>query len=654
VKELRLRPARLSKKGLRMRIGPKLVLGFAGVALLTGAVGFVSVNISKNALQKSIGENSVSLATDVLDKIDTGIYRRIEELQICSVDTEVIEAAKESNIKFERLEDIDDYIEEKEAEWTSVPKEIITAFMWELMDSKVSQELRNLAGHFEDEYGYKVFGEIFLTNKYGANIALTGKTTDYYQADERWWQAAKEDGLYVSDVEYDQSSNVYSLTIGVGVNDERRDFLGAIKAVLNIEDAFNIIKQSKKLLVYETVKLKLFDKKGRVIFDESEQMGFMDKFPRMQMFENISKKSGYILIRRKPDENEQLFVYVNSRGYRDYRGLGWVLTADYEAKEIFAPVAKLRNAVLFVTIVMVASAVLIGVFVSRSISKPITRLKNGADDISKGTLNTKIEIDSSDEVGELAQSFNRMAENLAEDMARRRKAEEKLRDYHAKLKSLAKASWLTEERERRRIAHGLHDDIGQKLAMAKLDLLSSLQGDVNAETAERIKTICSEIETVIESVRSFTFELSNPVLTELGLEAAIERHLTAEIGNKHGIKFELNKCGQLARLDEDMGMCLFRSTRELLNNIVKHAHAKKVAVSIDKNEGNIIITVSDDGVGFDPLVTSSKMDDKGGFGLFSIREQVENFSGQLKIESEPGRGSKFTIIMPQPVRQDKV
>jgi len=636
-----------------MRIGPKLVLGFAGVALLTGAVGYVSVNISKKALQKSIGENSVSLATDVLDKIDSGIYRRIEELQTFSIDMEIVEAAEESNSRFERLNDIQSYIKEKDSEWTSAPKETITAFMWELMGNKVSQEMRNLAGNFEDRYGYKVFSEIFLTNKYGANVAMTGRTSDYYQADEQWWQAAKEDGLYVSDVEYDQSSKVYSLTIGTSVNDEKGNFLGVMKTVLNIEDAFYTIRQSKKLLVYKTANLKLYDKEGKVIFDESGQTAFPDKFPCMNLFDDIANKSGYMLTRKGPDKNEQLFVYVNSRGYRDYKGLGWVLTAEYQAKEIFAPVATLRNAVLCVTAVMVIGAVLIGIFISRSISRPITKLKDGADDISSGTLNTKIEISSADEVGQLAQSFNRMAEILNIDMARRKKAEEKLRDYHAKLKSLAKASWLTEERERRRISHGLHDDIGQKLAVAKLDLLSSLQGDISPETAESIKKVCSEIEIVIGSVRSFTFELSNPVLTELGLEAAIERHLSGEIRNKHGIKFELNKCGQLARLDEDISMCLFRSTRELLNNVVRHSHAKNVTVSVDKTEEDIIITVSDDGVGFDPEAISSKIDDKGGFGLFSIREQVESFSGQLKIESKPGHGSKFTIIMPLPGQQNK-
>jgi signal transduction histidine kinase len=639
-------------KRLRMRISQKLVLGFAGATLLTGTVGYVSVSISKKALQKSIGEDSVSLATYVLDKIDDGIYRRIEELQIYSVDLEVREAAEESNSRFKQLDDIQSYINEKDAEWSSVPKETITPFMQELIDNRVSKELRSLARYFEGKYGYKVFSEVFFTNKYGANVAQTGKTTDYYQADEQWWQVAKEDGLYVSDVEYDQSSNVYSLTIGVGIDDENGNFLGAIKAVLNIEDAFNIVKQAGKLIVYKTARLKLFDREGRVIFDEKGEVGFLDSVPGMKLFGDAGKKAGYTLIKRGPGEDEELLVFVRSKGYRDYKGLGWVLAVEYEAKEIFAPVVKLRNTVLCVSAVMTIGAVLIGIFISRSISKPITRLKDGADDISRGTLDTRIEINSADEVGELAKSFNRMAENLAEDIAERKKTEEKLRDYHAKLKSMAMASLRTEERERRRIARGLHDNIGQKLAVAKLKLLSLLQDNAESGIVEPVKNVCSEIDAMIESVRSLTFELSNPVLTELGLEAALQRHLAREIRDKHGIEFELKSRGQVDLPDEDISMGLFRSVRELLNNVVKHAHARKVTVSLGQTDGSISITVSDDGVGFDPVAVASKINHKGGFGLFSIREQVEGFSGQLKIESKPGCGSSFTIIVPLPQKKD--
>lgn len=243
---------------------------------------------------------------------------------------------------------------------------------------------------------------------------------------------------------------------------------------------------------------------------------------------------------------------------------------------------------------------------------------------------------------------SKLVQAIFRDVTDQKWATEKLNEYQAKLKSMAVTSWLTEEREKRRVAHGLHDDIGQKLAVAKLELLSALQPGAETSTSELVDRVCSEIDTMIDNVRSLTFELSNPVLTELGLEAALERHLVREIRDMHGIAFELHKCEQLGPLDEDISMCLFRSVRELLNNVLKHARAQKVSISLDKADDNIVITVNDDGVGFDSAAVASKINAGGGFGLFSIREQLESFAGKLKVESSPGRGSSFTIIVPLP------
>ena len=242
----------------------------------------------------------------------------------------------------------------------------------------------------------------------------------------------------------------------------------------------------------------------------------------------------------------------------------------------------------------------------------------------------------------------KLSQAIFRDITEQKRAEEKLQEYQTKLKSMAVASLLNEERQRRRIAHGLHDDIGQKLAVTKLDLLSAFQQDKDNEIAESVKKVCTEIDEMIENVRSLTFELSNPVLSELGLEAAIERHLAREIRDKHGIEYRLEKCGLLSQLDEDVCMCLFRSVRELLNNVVKHSRAQKVGIALDKTDGNVIIVVRDDGVGFDPTEVSPKINAGVGFGLFSIREQLESYTGKLKVESSPGRGSCFTIEIPLP------
>ncbi|MFW6138108.1 MAG: hypothetical protein ACOC7U_02940 [Spirochaetota bacterium] len=95
---------------------------------------------------------------------------------------------------------------------------------------------------YEENYGYRVFAEIFVTNKYGAAVAQTAKTSDYRQDDEQWWQAAKERGLYTGNVEYDKSSEEYGIPIGVRIDDSEGNFIGVIKGLFS---ATEIIKESE-------------------------------------------------------------------------------------------------------------------------------------------------------------------------------------------------------------------------------------------------------------------------------------------------------------------------------------------------------------------------------------------------------------------------
>jgi len=105
-------------------------------------------------------------------------------------------------------------------------------------------------------------------------------------------------------------------------------------------------------------------------------------------------------------------------------------------------------------------------------------------------------------------------------------------------------------------------------------------------------------------------------------------------------------------LDDDVRDLLFRNARELLMNVIKHAQASKVKVSIRKVGSEIQIDVQDDGVGFDPAEVAVMPTRKGGFGLFSIWERLEQLGGHLEIKSEPGHGSKITMMAPLRQRKD--
>lgn len=233
------------------------------------------------------------------------------------------------------------------------------------------------------------------------------------------------------------------------------------------------------------------------------------------------------------------------------------------------------------------------------------------------------------------------------DITERKAVEKRLVAYQNQLKSLASELLLAEEHEKRRLAVGLHDQIGQKLALTKLALQSLMKSGLNQTLRASLDNVSAEIDQIIEDIHSLTFELSNPVLYELGFEAAVEQWLIEHVQKKHGIECVFTSHRQPLPLDNKVRIVLFQAVRELLINIVKHAQAKTAQVHIQKNGNRIQIFVMDDGVGFKhSKYEASSFTTTSGFGLFSTRERLEYIGGDMKIESMPGSGTCVTLSAP--------
>ena len=232
------------------------------------------------------------------------------------------------------------------------------------------------------------------------------------------------------------------------------------------------------------------------------------------------------------------------------------------------------------------------------------------------------------------------------DITERKQAEQKILEYQKHLKHLAARLTLAEEGERRRIAGEIHDEISQTLAMAKIKLDALRSSPPSEESSAEIKQISSYIEKVIQETRTLTFELSNPILYELGFEAAAAEWLNEQIQVKHGIATEFLDDGKAKPLDDNVKVMLFRNVRELLINCIKHAKAETIRVNIRRIDNSIEVIVEDNGVGFDPVQVRATAFKKAKFGLFSVRESLENIGGSFEIESKPGAGCKATMIAP--------
>jgi signal transduction histidine kinase len=234
--------------------------------------------------------------------------------------------------------------------------------------------------------------------------------------------------------------------------------------------------------------------------------------------------------------------------------------------------------------------------------------------------------------------------------AERKRAQQRAGEYQAQLKSLALQSSLAEEREKHRIATELHDQIGQSLAISKVKLDALHHSVLSGERGEVLEEVCNALGQAIAQTRSLTFDLSSPILHELGLEAAIDSWLAEQIEAKYHISTEFVDDGQPKPLDDDVRALLFRNVRELLMNVVRHANASKAKVSVWRADNQMHISVQDDGVGFEPAEALAKGVREGKYGLFSVKERLEQLGGRVEIESAPDRGCKVTMTVP--LKQD--
>ena len=244
-----------------------------------------------------------------------------------------------------------------------------------------------------------------------------------------------------------------------------------------------------------------------------------------------------------------------------------------------------------------------------------------------------------------AEELRRRDAQLKLETERHRAAQLRIEEDQSRLRQLATELSLAEARERRAIAVALHDDIIQEFAFIKLRV-AQFRGDAVFYGFERnLEEILALLERAIQQVRRLTFDLSPPVLYDLGLAAALE-WLAERCLQRHGLRVALDL--RLARPDplpEALRVTVYKCVQELLTNVVKYAQVDATRVLLRQADGSLILEVADAGRGFD----AERLPDPaatGGFGLFSIRERLRSFGGEMTVRSAPGAGTTVRLTLP--------
>lgn len=227
---------------------------------------------------------------------------------------------------------------------------------------------------------------------------------------------------------------------------------------------------------------------------------------------------------------------------------------------------------------------------------------------------------------------------------------ERVRDRTRQVRELASALTLAEQTERRRIAQVLHDGLQQQLYGAQFPL-KMLEEDLRCDDAppeelrENAARTSRYLAEAIETAKHLMVDLSPPVLKGEGLPEAL-RWLAAQMRERFALRVEVRGDPGLSVPSDDMRVLLFRTVRELLFNVVKHADSDRAFVDLREEDDHLLIAVADEGVGFDGAAAEQSPDAGGGFGLYHARERLGLFGGRMDITSQPGTGSRITLTLP--------
>ena len=227
---------------------------------------------------------------------------------------------------------------------------------------------------------------------------------------------------------------------------------------------------------------------------------------------------------------------------------------------------------------------------------------------------------------------------------RRRRAELALRQLYEQNRDLAGRLIHAQEAERSRLARELHDDLSQQLAGVGI-MLSALKRkvgrpDLQSDVDQTVSHLQERTSVLADSVRDLSHRLHPSVLEHAGLSATLQRHC-ADIERDHDLTVTFTSRDDVDSLNPDVALCLFRVAQEALSNVVRHARARRISVQLRTTTGGVELDVIDDGVGFVPRERAGS-----GLGLRSIEERVRLAGGSVKVESQPGQGTKMQVRIP--------
>lgn len=381
----------------------KLIILFILVVFFSvGTVAVVINNLIRNEITNQVGQSQQTLAERLAFETGTELEAQVENLLATGTQFEGI--AKEASESYTGTnKEIIDLIHQLDQEWINSTDQNI--LIQSVLTNRAADELREFQVIFPSHV------ELFLTDKYGANVAATNRTTDYYQADEDWWQSAYNMGkgsIFIDQPEFDESSQTYAVNIAIPIYADE-EVVGILRSTYDASAILSILRQGT-LGGTKEVELRLANNSLlNGDFIASDELSGLD---------SVMGNFGEITYKGEPSLVSQQHVFSSEFSFARQAviKLGWSVIVHEDVAIALQPVRQQTRTITLIAVVVTILVGILGFYASQRLAAPILTLTEITRQVTEGNLSMQANISTQDEIGELARSFNQMTSQLRDTL----------------------------------------------------------------------------------------------------------------------------------------------------------------------------------------------------------------------------------------------
>ncbi|MDD5496113.1 MAG: ATP-binding protein [Candidatus Omnitrophica bacterium] len=685
------------KKGLNIRGKAVVVICMSifTVMLMTIALTyFVGLRMMRSLLSEEHGKYA-TLLTSALDRI---IKAEINDLKVYVKNPVWINKVEEANNRYSKMspEEVRTHLAAMDKRWIAASDD--DPLVKEYLESDASMRMKVICDSDPR------IGEIFITDKYGGLVAASGKTEDFYQSDEAWWQEAFDGGAgktVVTDISRDESSGTLGISLVLPMKDSNGELIGIAKEVLDIKNLFSPLETFE---IGKTGHAVLINEQGYIIFHKDLVPLTVKYLKKGDIKDLLGKKSGWGIVSEHGVHKQKTFVV-----FRPYippfflnSGTKWYLLIDQDVVEVFAPLNIFILPAIMIVLIAMLVMIPVGFVFGNLLVAPIKKLKKATEKIIAGYEDYKIDIKTGDEIEEFAESFKEMLSRLKAKQNELIKAKDEIEDLSKSLEKkvedrtaeLETQSWgLTKANEGIKVLYKELEERNEQLKrldQLKSDFVSTVSHELRTPLSIMKEGVSLVLDKITGSINENQEKTLGMVQSNIDRLATIINDLL-DISKIEAGKMEVKKsltdicylvkdaCAKW-RLQSDKKKqeltCVAPDglvnvyldadkVVQILNNLISNAikytpDNGKIKVELINKKDEIEISVSDNGIGisredhprvfskFQQFARPPSAGSKGtGLGLAIARELVQMHQGTIWLESEVNKGSRFVFTLPK-------